>query len=221
MRLIRRSAVSGWLTLGLAASAALGLGISIALALIALATPNFARLTYRAPPEVAAAGRPPAHTVASVVPSAATPGGQVTFAVSCASPVAATATFFGQSLGLPEQVAMDAGTADGDFTVTVTLPETIRPAVYHPSIGCSDGTSTVAALTVTEFPVAAVVHTSHPATSTNGLATAGLVLIGVGVVAGGIALRRRASTRTHTGSLPPQTDHTVALRSLIWLVSGP
>jgi len=200
MRLLRRPAVSAWLTLGLVASAALGLGISIALALAALATPTYVRLTYRVPPEVAAAGSPPAHTVASVVPSAATPGEQVTFAVSCASPAAASATFFGQSLGLPEQVAMDAGTADGDFTVTVTLPEAIRPDVYHPYIACSDGTSTVAALTVTEFPVAAVVHTGHPATSTSGLATTGLVLIGVGVVAGGIALRRRASSRSRTGS---------------------
>jgi hypothetical protein len=200
MRLMRRSAVSAWLTLGLAASAALGLGISIALALIALATPNFARLTYRVPPEVAAAGKPPAHTVAAVVPSAVTPGSQVTFAVSCASADAASATFFGRALGMPEQVPMNAGTADGDFTVTITLPQAIRPALYHPYIGCSDGTSTTAPLTVTEFPVGAVVHTGHPATSTSGLATAGLVLIGVGVIAGGIAVRRRASSRAHTGS---------------------
>lgn len=200
MRLRRRSAVSAWLTLGLTASAALGLGISVALALIALATPTFARLTYRAPPEVAAAGRPPAHTVAAVVPSAVTPGSKVTFAVSCASADAASATFFGQALGLPEQLAMDAGTADGDFTVTVTLPEAVRPGVYHPYIGCSDGTSATAPLTVTEFPVAAAVRTSHPATFTSALATAGLVLIGIGVVAGGLAMRRRAASRTHTGS---------------------
>jgi hypothetical protein len=200
MRLIRRSAMSAWLTLGLVASAALGLGISVALALIALATPTFARLTYRVPPEVAAAGSPPAHTVASVLPSAATPGSQVTFAVSCASADAASATFFGTGLGLASQMPMDAGTGDGDFTVTVTLPQSIRPAVYHPYITCSDGTSTTASLTVTEFPVAAVVHTVRPATSTSGLATAGLVLIGVGAVAGGIAVRRRASSRANTGS---------------------
>jgi hypothetical protein len=203
MRLIGRSAVSAWLALGLVASAALGLGISVALALIALATPTFARLTYHVPSEVAAAGSPPAHTVASVVPAAVTPGSQVTFAVSCASADSASATFYGQPLGLARQVAMDAGTGNGDFTVTVTLPQDIRPAVYHPYVTCADGTSTTAALTVTEFPVATVVRTGHPATSTSGIATAGLVLIGVGVVAGGIAMRRRASARARTGSLPP------------------
>lgn len=200
MRLERRSALSAWLALGLAASAALGLGLLVALGLDALATPNFARLTNRVPAAVAAAGYTPANTVASVVPSAVTPGSQVTFAVSCASPGTASATFLGHALGLPEQVPMNAGTADGDFTVTVNLPETIRPAVYHPYITCSDGTSTAAALTVTEFGVAAVVHTGHGTTSNSGFATAGLVLIGVGVVAGGIAMRRRASGRARTGS---------------------
>ncbi len=201
MRLKRRSAASAWLALGLVASAALGLGVSVALALGALATPTFAEPTYHVPPATALAANPPASTVASVVPSAATPGSRVTFAVSCASEDTASAAFFGQALGLSGQIAMDAGTADGDFTITVTLPEHLRPAVYHPYIDCSDGTSTAAALTVTEFPVAAVVRTSHGGTSTSRLATAGLVLIGVGVLAGGIAMRRRASSHTRTGSL--------------------
>ena len=200
MRLKRRSAASAWLILGLAAAAAVGVGALTALGLDALVTPAVVRLAYRVPPAVAEADGPPATTVASVVPSAVTPGSRVTFAVSCASDDTASATFFGQALGLPERVPMDAGTADGDFTITVTLPENIRPAVYHPYIACSDGTSTTAALTVTEFGVAAVVHTSHGTSSSSGLATAGLVLIGVGVVAGGIAMRRRASSRARSGS---------------------
>jgi hypothetical protein len=134
-------------------------------------------------------------TVASVVPSSATPGSRVTFAVSCSSMNATSATFFGQTLGLPEQIPMEAGAADGDFVVTVTLPASIRPGVYRPDIDCSDGTSATARLTVTGFPAAGGAQTGDGTTSTqtnNGLVAAGLGLTAVGAICGGIALRRRS-----------------------------
>jgi hypothetical protein len=198
MRLERRSAASAWLNSGLGALAALGLGALSALG--AVVTLTFAGLTALVPPAMAEVGKPPANTVASVVPSAVTPGSQVTFAVSCASNHTASATFFGRAVDLPEQLQMNAAAAEGDFTITVTLPKHLRLGVYHPDIACSDGTSTTAVLTVTAYQTAAVPHPSHAATSTNGFAVAGLALMGVGVVAGGIALRRRTSGRSRTGS---------------------
>jgi hypothetical protein len=192
MRLKRRAAAPACLYPCSAGSAVLGLGAVVTLA--------FAGLGAHVPPAAAGALSPPATTVASAVPSAVTPGSRVTFAVSCASSDAPTATFFGRAPGLPEQAPMDAGAADGDFTITVVLPANMQPGVYHPEVACSDGTSATAALTVTAFPVTAMVHTSHGATSTSGLATAGVVLIGVGVVAGAIAIRRRSSDRARTGS---------------------
>lgn len=203
MRLKRRSAASAWLHPGLRTVAALGLSTLAAVGLSslgALVILTFAGLTARMPLAMAAAGNPPARTVASVVPSAVTPGSQVTFEVSCASIHTASAMFFGRAVGLPAQVPMDAAAARGDFTITVTLPAHIRLGVYHPSIACSDGTSTTAALTVTTYQAVAVPRTSHATTSMNGFAVAGLVLTGVGVVAGGIALRRRVSSRSRTGS---------------------
>ncbi len=194
MRLRRRAAAPACLYPGPAGSAVLGLGAVLTLA--------FAGLGAHVPPAAAGSVSPPATTVASVIPSAVTPGSQVTFAVSCASADAATATFFGRASGLPEQAPMDAGAADGDFTIIVVLPENMQPGVYHPEVSCSDGTSATATLTVTAFPVAAMVHTSHATTSTSGLATAGLVLIGVGVAAGAIAIRRRTAGRARTGSWP-------------------
>jgi hypothetical protein len=188
MRLQRRSAASAWLNLGLAASPALGLGALVALACVVL--------TSGLVPAMAAVGNPPANTVASVVPSAATPGSRVTFAVSCAHVDTASATLSGRGLGLPDQVPMDATAGGGDFAITVILPQHIKPAIYRPAILCSDGTSTRAALTVTAFAAADVAHTSHSTTSTTGLATAGLILIGVGIVAGGIAMRRRSISRS-------------------------
>ena len=81
---------------------------------------------------MAAASNPPANTVASVVPSAATPGSRVTFAVSCASEDTASATLFGQALGLPGQIPMEPRPADGDFAITVILPQHIRACHLSP-----------------------------------------------------------------------------------------
>jgi hypothetical protein len=83
---------------------------------------------------------------------------------------------------------MRPNTVAGDFTVSVTLPGSIRPGTYHPGIECSDGTSTTARLLVPAFAAAG---------SANGIGTwltaGGLILFGVGAVTGSIVLRRRRS----------------------------
>lgn len=203
MRLNRRSTASAWLDPGLGELVALGLSALAAMglsALGALVILTLAGLTARMPLAAAAVSSTPASTVASVVPSGVIPGSQVTFQVSCASSRTASAMFFGRALGLPGQVPMDAAAARGDFTLTVTLPAHLRLGVYHPSIACSDGTSTTAALTVTTYQAIAAPRATRPATSTSGFAVGGLALIGVGVAAGGIALRRRKSSRAGTRS---------------------
>jgi hypothetical protein len=184
MRLMRLFTASFWLSIGLAGSVAVGLGI----AAVAMSGPA-----------LAATASSPGNTVASVVPSRVTPGTRVTFAVACASVDASSATLFGQTLGLPEQIPMQNGAANGDFVITVTLPATIRPGTYHPDIDCSDGTSTSVTLHVTQMPSGGGAQTGDGATSTTtntGLAAGGIVLMAVGAVAGGIALRRRSGDRS-------------------------
>jgi hypothetical protein len=181
----------------------LGLAVmaTVSAALMASDVPS----ALAAPDSGSSAGRPSGVTVASgetvgsASPSTTTPGSRVTFAVSCASADTSSATLFGQTLGLPEQIPMNAGGGDGDFAVTVTLPAGIDPGVYHPDIDCSDGTSASVRLRVTEFPAAGGAQTGDGATSTTtstGLSAAGLVLIAVGAIAGGIALRRRSASRS-------------------------
>lgn len=179
MRLIRRFAASFWLGFSLIGSLILGSG---------------AMLAVDSSPAQAAA--PAGSTVAAVTPSSTTPGGKVTFAVSCSSTTATSATLFGSTLGLPQMIPMQAGAASGDFVISVTLPDNIQPGTYHPSIDCSDGTSTTAMLRVTAFPAQGGAQTGDGTTSTQtntGLAAGGLALIAIGAVAGGIAVRRRSS----------------------------
>ncbi len=192
MRRLRRCAASLGLAAGLAGSTVLGLAV--------MATVSAALMASDVPSALAAPGSGSSgHTVGSVSPSTTTPGSRVTFAVACASEDTSSATLFGQTLGLPEQIPMNAGDGDGDFAITVTLPAGIDPGVYHPDIDCSDGTSTSVRLRVTEFPAAGGAQTGDGTTSTTtntGLSAAGLVLIAVGAVAGGIALRRRSAGRS-------------------------
>jgi len=209
VRRLRRCAASLGLAAGLAGSTVLGLAVmaTVSAALLASDVPS----ALAAPDSGSSAARPSGDrvasddrsasgvTVGSVSPSTTTPGSRVTFAVSCASADTSSATLFGQTLGLPEQIPMNAGDADGDFAVTVTLPAGIDPGVYHPDIDCSDGTSTSVRLRVTEFPAAGGAQTGDGTTSTTtntGLSAAGLVLIAVGAVAGGIAVRRRSAGRS-------------------------
>jgi hypothetical protein len=200
MRRMRRFAASLRLSAVLAGPAVLGLAALVSVTSAVLTTGTAPALAASGgSATLAASGNPPGDTVASVVPSTATAGSRVTFAVSCASLDATSATLFGHTLGLPEQIPMEAGSADGDFVITVTLPSGIAPGTYRPDIDCSDGTSTTATLTVSTMPAGGGAQTGDGTTSTTtntGLATGGLVLIGIGAVAGGIALRRRAAGRS-------------------------
>jgi hypothetical protein len=138
----------------------------------------------------------PRNTLASVIPSTAIPPSQVTFAVYCTSVRATSATLLGRTLGLTEHIRMRPNPAAGDFTVSVSLPGGIRPGTYHPSLKCSDGTSTTARL---------LVPAVGPASGTAGgtwLTAGGLSLIGVGAATGGMALRRRKRGRSDS-STPP------------------
>ncbi len=172
-------------------------GLSVAL-LSSGATGTIALESATAGQAQAAVGNPPGAT-GSVNPAAATPGTQVTFQVFCTSLNAASATLFGTTLGLPDQIPMNKGSVGGVFNVTVTLPSTIEPGTYTPDMDCSDGSSATATLTVTALPSPGGAQTGDGTTSTQtntGLAAAGLALISVGAVAGGIALRRkRAGSR--------------------------
>ena len=183
MRLMRRFAVSVVGSLGMVAvvagtSAALGAG---------------------AGPALATAGNSPgAATLASAVPSTAIPRGRVTFAVSCASPAATAATLFGGTLGLADRIQMRPSAAAGHFTVSVVLPGKIRVGTYHPSIGCSDGTSTTATVLIPPYGAAASAQLRDPAPGSSAgpwLFAGGLFLIAAGAVTGAIVLRRKRRWR--------------------------
>jgi hypothetical protein len=136
---------------------------------------------------------------ASADPSIATPGTSITFQMFCASLTASSATFFGATLGLPSQIPMDKESGGGVFSVTVTLPGNLLPAIYHPDMDCSDGSSARARIKVTPFPSQGGAATGDGTTSTetnSGLAYGGLALIGIGAVLGGVAMRRRTTRRS-------------------------
>jgi hypothetical protein len=189
MRPMRRFAASGKLTRSLAASAAVSVGVFAA----ALAGP-----VLMSAPAIAASANPPGAAVAFASPSSVTPGTAVTFQVTCGSLQATSATLFGTTLGLPEQIPMTKGASGDVFSVTVTLPASIRPATYNPDIDCSDGSSAVATLHVTAMPSGGGAETGDGTTSTTtdaGLSVGGLALIAGGAVVAGLVLRRRSGTR--------------------------
>jgi hypothetical protein len=132
-------------------------------------------------------------------PSTTTPGSAVTFTADCSAAAnagGATATLFGSTLGLPEQIPMTAVTSGGfRFRTTVDLPRDIQPGTYRPDIDCPGGTSARPTLRVVSFPSggAATGDGTTATTPDHGLATAGIVLIAAGAVLGGFALRRRAT----------------------------
>jgi hypothetical protein len=185
MRLIRRLAASVWLSAALAGPVVPGLAVGLGLAALA---PG---------PAVAAVAAPAGGAYATVSPESTTPGGTIEFAISCASESSASATFFGTSLGLPAQIPMNKGAGPGDYTVTVTIPDNIRPGNYRPRMGCADGSVASADLLIAAVPRQGAA-TGDGTTSTrtnNGLAVVGLAMIGVGALVGGIALRRKGPTR--------------------------
>jgi hypothetical protein len=184
MRLIRQFAVSAGLSSLLLGSAAAG-----AVGLVTATT---------APAEAAAANSPGGGATGSADPSSATPGTSVTFQVFCASLNTASATLFGETLGLPVQIPMDKESGAGVFSATVTLPHSIRPGTYSVDIDCSDGSSASVSLTVATLPRPGGVPTGDGTTSTEtntGLAAGGLALAGAGLMTGLVALRRRHTAR--------------------------
>ncbi len=185
MLLTRRSAASGRLCAILAGSAALALGVAVA------------ALSGQA---LAATAVAHGAAVAVATPSTVVAGTTVTLQVTCGNPQATSATLSGTTLGLPAQIPMNSlPSGGGVFTVTVTLPGSIRPGVVHPAIDCSDGSSATASVRVTAMPISvgaqAGAGTTSAATNAS-LSAAGLALIAVGAVAGGLALRRRSGTHT-------------------------
>jgi hypothetical protein len=178
MRLIRQFAIFSGLSVALLSSGATGT--------IALESATYGRAQ-------AAVTNPPGAT-GSVNPSTATPGTQVTFQMFCSSLNASSATLFGATLGLPEQIPMNKGSVGGVFNITVTLPGSIQPGKYTPDMDCSDGSSATATLMVTALPSPGGAQTGDGTTSTRtntGLAAVGLALISVGAITGGIAMRRK------------------------------
>jgi hypothetical protein len=147
---------------------------------------------------------PPTAPVIDVNPSVAAPGSRVTFAIYCGTG-ATSATLFGVTLGLAQQIPMGASTHTGEFVTTVTLPTSIVPGSYAPSIDCNPiGTSDTASLTVNPAPGP---QPSGPPMTGDGstssmmggpFTTAGLALLAVGglaVAVGVVRSRRRAGSR--------------------------
>jgi hypothetical protein len=134
--------------------------------------------------------------VIDVTPSVAAPGTSVTFAITCGSG-ASSATLFGTTLGMSEQIPMRGSTHSGEFVTTVDLPTSISPGSYSPSIDCSNGVSGTAALTVN--PVPGPQPSGPPMTgdgSTSSVmggpfTTAGLALLAVGGLAVGVGVIRK------------------------------
>jgi hypothetical protein len=163
---------------------------------------NFGLASLTVTPASTASPTSPTSPLIDVTPSTAAPGARVTFAITCGTN-ATSATLFGTTLGLPEHITMDPGTHAGEFVVTVTLPTSISPGGYSPSIDCSDGTSGTASLTVNPAPIptgAPVTGDGTTSSATGGpFTTAGLALLAVGglaVGAGVIRKRRRAGSRS-------------------------
>jgi hypothetical protein len=157
-----------------------------------------------APAASAAATRSADHLTTSVTPDPSAPGTRTTFNVNC-GPGAFSATLFGVTLGMANLILMHSapGGMAGEFTVTVTLPTSIRPGRYHPSVDCSNGAAGAFAFAVNPVPLQAP-ETGDGATSTQtdtSLMPFGYGLIGLGTLALAVLLalrlvpRRRVTVR--------------------------
>jgi MYXO-CTERM domain-containing protein len=143
-----------------------------------------------------------------VTPSIATPGTQVTFSIVCGAGTG-SATLFGTTLGLSEQIPMQASTHQGVFVTTVILPSSISPGSYAPSLDCSNGVSGTGALQVNALPgqptTPAAVPGGAPLTGGGSTSTAmggplsavGIGLLGLGGLGAVVAVRRR---KAHSGN---------------------
>jgi hypothetical protein len=172
-------------------------------AAVTLALAGAATLAVSAGPVFAA------NPVIDVSPSTATPGTSVTFAITCGTS-STSATLFGTTLGLREQIPMDPATQAGEWVVTVDLPANISPGDYSPSIDCDNNVSGTANLTVNPAPsptTATPEPTGAPLTgdgttssATGGPFTpAGIALLAAGgLAAGAVAIRRRRRARSRS-----------------------
>ena len=133
-----------------------------------------------------------------VSPDPSAPGTRTTFDVHC-GPNAFSATLFGVTLGMANLILMHStqGGMSGEFSLTVTLPTSIAPGTYHPSVDCSNGAADVFDLSVNPVPQQPP-ETGDGATATQTdtpLVPIGYGLMTLGVLAGGVALRRRVMAR--------------------------
>jgi hypothetical protein len=128
--------------------------------------------------------------VTHVTPDPSTPGTSTTFGILC--PGASSATLFGTTLGLSEQIPME-NTGQGTFIAIVTLPTGIRAGTYHPDIDCSNGESATVTLTVNAVPgQAPQTGDGAASTTTNGtLSDIGFGVLGLGAAGGAYLLARR------------------------------
>ena len=167
-----------------------------------------AALASAVPVALASAARPhhsPSAVISnpdvSVTPNPSAPGTATTFVVSCnaltAGGNATAATLNGSSLGLSSQIPMQPGAQPGQFVTTVTLPQTLGPGSFSPVISCNNGVTQTATFEVNAVPSQApATGDGSTSTVTDGkLAVAGLGLLGIAAVAGGVVLRKRRSGR--------------------------
>ena len=166
------------------------------LAAMVLAGPTSS--TSAAPARLAVASVPAAHLTTRVSPDPSAPGTRTTFNVSC-GPHTFSATLFGVTLGLANLVLMHStpGGMAGEFSVTVTLPTSIAPGTHRPSVDCSNGAAGVFEFSVNPVPLQpAETGDGTTATQTGSpLVQVGYGLMLAGVLAGGVALRRRVMAR--------------------------
>jgi hypothetical protein len=125
-----------------------------------------------------------------VVPDPSAPGTSTTFGIVCSG--ASSATLFGATLGLPEQIPMQ-NTGQSTFVATVTLPTGIQPGSYHPALDCSNGQSATITVTVSAVPgQAPQTGAGTTSTTTNGtLADIGFGVMGLGAAGAAYLLGRR------------------------------
>jgi hypothetical protein len=126
----------------------------------------------------------------NVTPDPTAPGTSTTFGIFC--PGASSATLFGTTLSLPEQIPME-NTGQGTFVKTVELPIGVEPGTYHPDIDCSNGESATLTVTVNAVPgQAPQTGAGTTSTTTNGtLADIGFGVMGLGAAGGAFLLARR------------------------------
>jgi hypothetical protein len=117
-----------------------------------------------------------------VTPSTATAGSTVTFSILCGEP-SGSATLAGTVLDLPARIPMTRrDQAAGEWAVSVTLPSTLLPGTYRPSLNCDNGLSDTTTLVVAPGG-APVTGDGTTATAAGGqLAAAGLSLAGLGAL---------------------------------------